>query len=127
MPEYLTPGVYIEEIERGPKPIEGVPTSTSAFLGETERGPIRPRQGTSFTEYNRWFGNVFKDGHYMPQAVSGCFDNGGKRLYVCRIVGEGVTTASKVFGDFTVSAAGPGAWGRNIWVKLEDGSTKDAA
>jgi len=125
MPEYLTPGVYIEEIERGPKPIEGVPTSTSAFLGETERGPIRPRLVTSFTEYNRWFGNVFADGRYMPQAVNGFFDNGGKRLYVCRIVGDGVTTASKVFGDFTVSAAGPGAWGRNVWVKFEDGSTKD--
>ena len=39
MPEYLAPGVYIEEIERGPKPIEGVATSTAAFLGETERGP----------------------------------------------------------------------------------------
>ena len=38
MPEYLHPGVYIEEIERGPRPIEGVPTSTAAFLGETERG-----------------------------------------------------------------------------------------
>ena len=40
MPEYLHPGVYIEEIERGPRPIEGVPTSTAAFLGEAERGPI---------------------------------------------------------------------------------------
>jgi Bacteriophage tail sheath protein len=125
MPEYLTPGVYIEEIERGPKPIEGVPTSTSAFLGETERGPIRPRLVTSFTEYNRWFGNVFKDARYMPHAVNGFFENGGKRLYVCRIVGDTVTTASRVFGDFTVSAAGPGAWGRNIWVKIENGSTKN--
>ena len=32
MPEYLHPGVYIEEIERGPKPIEGVPTSTAVLL-----------------------------------------------------------------------------------------------
>ena len=39
MPEYLAPGVYVEEIERGPKPIEGVATSTAAFLGATERGP----------------------------------------------------------------------------------------
>src|SRR6266851_1679964 len=126
MPEYLTPGVYIEEIERGPKPIEGVPTSTSAFLGETERGPIRPRLVTSFTEYNRWFGNVFKDGRYMPQAVNGFFENGGKRLYVCRIVGEEVTTANKTVGDFIVSAAGPGAWGNKVWLKFQDGSTIDA-
>ena len=39
MPEYLSPGVYIEEIERGPKPIEGVATSTAAFLGEVRRSP----------------------------------------------------------------------------------------
>ena len=47
MPEYLHPGVYIEEIERGPRPIEGVPTSTAAFLGEAERGPTTPRLVTS--------------------------------------------------------------------------------
>ena len=38
MAEYLSPGVYIEEIELGAKPIEGVSTSTAGFLGETERG-----------------------------------------------------------------------------------------
>jgi phage tail sheath protein FI len=43
MPPYGIPGVYIEENERGPRPIEVVPTSTTAFLGETERGPLRPR------------------------------------------------------------------------------------
>src|SRR4029453_3558691 len=111
MPEYLTPGVYIEEIERGPKPIEGVPTSTSAFLGETERGPIRPRLVTSYSEYLRWFGDVFADGRFMPEAASGFFDKGGKRLYVCRIVGQGATTANRTVGDFNVRATGPGAWG----------------
>ena len=124
MPEYLSPGVYVEEIERGPRPIEGVPTSTAAFLGETERGPLRPRLVTSYNDYTRWFGNVFADDLYMPHAASGFFDNGGKRLYVCRIVGDGATRASRVFGDFTVEAVGPGAWGRRIWVKFEDGSTK---
>jgi len=126
MPEYLTPGVYIEEIERGPRPIEGVPTSTAAFLGETERGPLRPKLVTSFTDYQRWFGNVFADGRYMPHAVNGFFENGGKRLYVSRIIGENATTASKVFGDFRVEAVGPGAWGRRVWVRIQDGSTKDA-
>lgn len=125
MPEYLTPGVYIEEIERGPRPIEGVPTSTAAFLGETERGPTRPRLVTSYNEYRRWFGGVFRDGQYMPHAVSGFFENGGQRLYVCRIVGEGATTASRTFGDFTVRAVGPGTWGNNIWIRIQDGSTKN--
>src|SRR5688572_32763187 len=99
MPEYLTPGVYIEEIERGPRPIEGVPTSTAAFLGPTQRGQLRPRLVTSYNEYRRWFGGVFRANVYMPYAVAGFFENGGKRLYVCRIVGDAVTTASLVVGD----------------------------
>ena len=124
MPEFVSPGVYIEELEQGPRPIEGVPTSTAGFLGETERGPLRPRLVTSFNDYAHWFGGVFADGRYMPHAVSGFFENGGKRLYVCRIVGCGATTASRAFGDFTVTAAGPGAWGRRVWVRIQDGSTR---
>ena len=79
MPEYLTPGVYIEEIERGPRPIEGVPTSTAAFLGETERGPIKPRLVTSYKDYLRWFGGVFGPNKFMPYAVNGFFENGGNQ------------------------------------------------
>jgi phage tail sheath protein FI len=126
MPEYLTPGVYIEEIERGPRPIEGVPTSTAAFLGETERGPVWPRLVTSYSEYTRLFGGVFAEGKYMPQAASGFFDNGGRRLYVCRIVKDvGVTAfASRDFGDFFVQAVGPGAWGKQVWAKIEPGTTR---
>ncbi len=126
MPEYLYPGVYIEEIERGPRPIEGVPTSTAAFLGETERGPLRPRLVTSYNEYKRWFGGTFRDDRHMPRAASGFFENGGKRLYVSRIVGNQAQTAFKTFGDFTVSAVGPGAWGGRVWVRIKPGSTKDA-
>ena len=66
MPEYLAPGVYVEEIERGPKPIEGVATSTAAFLGATERGPSRPRLVTSYSEYLRSFGDIFADAAYVP-------------------------------------------------------------
>lgn len=124
MPEYLTPGVYVEEIERGPRPIEGVPTSTAAFLGETERGPLRPRLVTSYNEYKRWFGSVFQQGRFMPHAVSGFFENGGKRVYVSRIVGDGVTTASRVVGAYTVRAVGPGAWGRRVWVRIRNASTE---
>ena len=87
MPEYLSPGVYIEEIERGPKPIEGVATSTAAFLGETQRGPLIPTLVTSYSEYLRLFGDIFDDDKYMPYAVKMFFDNGGRRCYVTRIVG----------------------------------------
>jgi phage tail sheath protein FI len=126
MPEYLHPGVYIEEIERGPRPIEGVPTSTAAFLGEAERGSITPRLITSYKDYLRWFGDVFDPNKFLPYAVSGFFENGGKRMYVCRLVGNNATTARAAFGnDFTVRAAGPGSWGTRVFAKIEDGTTKN--
>jgi phage tail sheath protein FI len=62
----------------------------------------------------------------MPQSVNGFFENGGKRLYVCRIVGKTATTARKVLGDFTLGASGPGVWGRRIWFRIQDPSTTGA-
>lgn len=128
MPEYLTPGVYIEEIEPGPRPIEGVPTSTSAFIGETERGPLRPTLLTSYTDYLRWFGGTFSlpgGDRYMPHAATGFFENGGKRLYGCRVVGDRATTATLQVGDFTVRAVGPGLWGTKVLVRIRESSTRD--
>lgn len=127
MPEYLHPGVYIEEIERGPRPIEGVPTSTAAFLGEAERGPIEPTLVTSYKDYQRWFGNVYARDKFLPYAASGFFENGGKRVYICRIVGKLAKSAEGNFGaNFAIRAAGPGTWGQRIFAKIQDSTTKDA-
>src|SRR6516162_8697801 len=125
MPQYFTPGVYVEEIERGPRPIEGVATSTAAFLGETERGPTLPRLVGSYNEYNRWFGGVFDATKFMPYAAFGFFDNGGRQLYVCRIVHRAAdeTTAARAFGQLAVDATGSGAWGNRIWVRVSDSTT----
>lgn len=124
MPEYLHPGVYIEEIERGPRPIEGVPTSTAALLGEAERGSTTPRLVTSYKDYQRWFGDVFDPIKFLPYAASGFFENGGKRAFIARLVGDASALASAVFGDFVVRAAGPGLWGNRVKVKISDGTTK---
>ena len=126
MPVYLTPGVYIEEIERGPRPIEGVPTSIAAFLGEAQRGPTKPILVTSYREYQRWFGGIFgPPDHYLPYAVNGFFENGGQDLYVCRIVGQTAVAATlAAFGDFTVNAVGAGTFGNQVWVAIEDSTTK---
>src|SRR5262245_29046196 len=126
MPEYLHPGVYIEEIERGPRPIEGVPTSTAAFLGEAERGSITPRLVTSYKDYLRWFGDVFDPNKFLPYAVNGFFENGGKRVFICRLVGDGAKRAEATFGDFLVRAAGHGLWGTRVKAKILDGTTKKA-
>ncbi|HLN83270.1 MAG TPA: phage tail sheath family protein, partial [Candidatus Binatia bacterium] len=86
MPEYLAPAVYVEEIDTGNKPIEGVSTSTAGMIGVTERGPAGvPILVTSYGEYVRWFGERlnradFGDHCYLPHAVDGFFTNGGKRV-----------------------------------------------
>lgn len=126
MPVYTYPGVYIEEIERGPVPIEGVPTSVAAFLGETERGPAEPRLVTSYKEYQRWFGGVFDDNKFLPFAVSGFFENGGTELYVCRIVGNASVAAQASFGDFAIRAGGRGSWGNRVFAKIEGSTTTKA-
>src|SRR5947208_4912839 len=96
MPEYLAPGVYVEEIDTGNKPIEGVSTSTAGAVGVTERGPVNvPILVTSYGEYVRWFGERLTpldyanggDLHcFLPHGVEGFFTNGGKRLFVVRVL-----------------------------------------
>ncbi|SPH23940.1 Putative prophage major tail sheath protein [Defluviimonas aquaemixtae] len=123
MPEYLAPGVFIEEIERGPKPIEGVATSTVAFLGECERGPLRPRLVTGYGEFLRLFGDVFADDKYLPFGVKAFFDNGGRRCYISRIVGDGAATAELDDSGYTIRANGPGAAGNRIWARVLPATT----
>ena len=103
MPEYLSPGVYVEEIEIGGKPIEGVSTSTAGFLGETERGPADLRLITGFGQYQRLYGkHAWKTQQekahksYLPYAIEGFFANGGKRCFVGRIVSGNSAKASAV-------------------------------
>lgn len=122
MPEYLSPGVYIEEFEIGARPIEGVSTSTAGFLGETQRGPTKPRLITSWLNFQRVYGSYFKvDGRtpYLPYAVEGFFSNGGKRCYIGRITpgDAGLASGNLQSGGsdaLTVEALGEGPWGSNI-------------
>jgi uncharacterized protein len=123
MPQYQHPGVYIEEIERGPRPIDGVDTSTAAFLGETERGPTKPKLVTSYNDYKRWFGGVFDANKYMPYAVSGFFENGGSEVFVSRIVANPAQAATATFGDLIVNAVGPGPFGNRIFVEIKPSTT----
>jgi hypothetical protein len=125
MPEYLTPGVYIEEIEIGAKPIEGVSTSTAAMIGLTERGPTDPRLVTSFPEYKRLFGAFFGDTQFMPYAVDGFFGNGGKRCYIARIVDkENAATATITVGSVIINAVGEGVWGNRVLFRVKAASTE---
>jgi len=126
MPEYLSPGVYVEEFEIGGKPIEGVSTSTVGFLGETERGPTTPRLITSWTQFQRIYGSYFNvNGNtpFLPYAVDGFFANGGRRCFVCRITsGKAATAQLPLDGALTVKAVGEGLWGNNIAVRVGEGT-----
>lgn len=106
MPEYLTPGVYIEEIELGPRPIEGVSTSVGGFVGPTRYGPLagEPELLTSFADFERIYGGfenlefesadtarteLESQHNYMWHAARAFFENGGLRLYIARIYEQG--------------------------------------
>lgn len=117
---YQTPGVYIEEFERGPRPIEGLSTSDAAFLGETERGPTKPYLVTSILDYQRMFGGVVGTNKFMPDAIKGFFDNGGQRCYVTRIVDlENAIDASLQITDrLILRARGEGSWGNRVFVRV---------
>lgn len=99
MPEYLSPGVYVEEIDAGPKPIEGVGTAMPVFVGFTEKAELvrevagervvedilgRPQLVTNWTQFLQRFGE-FVEGAYLPDAVYGYFQNGGSRCYVVSV------------------------------------------
>jgi uncharacterized protein len=91
MPTYLHPGVYIEEIPSGAKTIEGVGTSTAAFIGYTTRGPLdTPLLLLNFDDYRRRYGGI-RDlgagdfGDAMGFSVAAFFQNGGTKAYVVRL------------------------------------------
>jgi phage tail sheath protein FI len=122
MPDYLYPGVYVEEVDTGNKPIEGVSTSIVGFLGVAERGPLEPTLITCFSDFTNAFGSYVKDAngvdHYLAYAVEGFFQNQGQLCWVMRVAAN-TTPASLTSSDggTQVSAVGPGAWGNNIAVQ----------
>ena len=94
MPEYLAPGVYLEEVAFRSHSIPGVSTSTTGFVGPTRFGPIglRPEVITSLGEFERIYGDGgqidFSDAchmdNYLWHAARAFFTEGGRRLYIAR-------------------------------------------
>ncbi|PSL53149.1 hypothetical protein B0I31_110242 [Saccharothrix carnea] len=88
MPTYLSPGVYVEEVEAGARPIEGVGTAVAAFVGFAARGPFNtPTLVSNWAQFTQVFGDFVPD-CYLAQSVYGYFLNGGSNCYVVRIGGE---------------------------------------
>ena len=126
MPEYFSPGVYVEEYDNGPRAIEGVGTSTAGFVGLAEKGPVAgaPSLCTNFKDFTRQFGGFLSEftyGEYrfLANSVEQFFVNGGTRCYVSRVVPEDAKCAEITAGSLTVKAVNPGKWGNRIQVTLE--------
>src|SRR3546814_4719517 len=124
MPEYLAPGVYIEEVSSGLRPIEGVSTSNAGFAGGTARGPMDVRLVTSFPEFERLYGGVIDTNiSFLPFAVRGFFENGGRRAFVARAYSPDTGQAdlgTAAIGDLTLTAIGPGDWPQRVRIRSEE-------
>ena len=146
MAEYLHPGVYVQEVPSAVKPIEGASTSTAAFVGLTDKGPVPgtllptgspayPGMITSFTDYTRRYGG-FRTDSFLTYAVQAFFQNGGQRLYIVRVLpppptptsppGPTPAVASATIGAggaaLHISAANQGQWGNKIWIQIAPSS-----
>jgi phage tail sheath protein FI len=108
MPTYLSPGVYVEELEAGSRPIEGVGTAVAAFVGLAERGPLNvPTLVTNWSQFTQVFGD-FVEGSYLAHAVYGYFQNGGGACFVVRVGGDGsaaVGSARRLAGALPASGS----------------------
>lgn len=88
MPQMHTPGVYLPEIGAPPAPVD-VPTSITAFVGRTVRGPVRePVAVNSWAEYETTFGGL-DEASGVSWQVRAYFDNGGAQALVVRLVSAG--------------------------------------
>src|SRR5919202_7144615 len=93
MPNYLTPGVYVEEVPAANKPIEGVGTSIAAFVGLAPGGPVNtPMRLSNWTQFAKIYGDPsnpdngpFMEGAYLAHAVYGFFQNGGNLCWIVRV------------------------------------------
>jgi phage tail sheath protein FI len=130
MPNYLSPGVYVEEVEAGSRPIEGVGTAVAAFVGLAARGPANtPILVTNWNQFTATFGE-FVEGSYLAHAVYGYFLNGGGAAYVVRVGADGVmptATAELPAAEggkpaFRVAALEAGTAGNDISVDVEPAS-----
>jgi len=146
---YYTPGVYIEEVNSGPRPIQGVGTSVAAFIGITEKAEQPTEDGyttesllskakliTNITQYEKHFGGLSENA-YLPYAVRGFFENGGVTCWVISIHALNALSAQTLLfaanGDgstpdpkkptLLIHAKEGGPLGENIKVWVEEGDT----
>ncbi len=135
MAEYLSPGVYVEEFDSGPTPMQGVGTGTGGFIGVAEKGPSigAPVFVTGPADFTRKFGGYlhgteFGDYRFLAHAVNHFFANGGSKAFVMRVVPPDATIAKAKClegkeGTIEISARNEGSWGNSVTVSFEASSS----
>jgi hypothetical protein len=132
MPNYLSPGVYVEEVQAASRPIEGAGTAIAAFVGLAQRGPANtPVMVTNWSQFVASFGD-FMEGSYLAHSVYGFFLNGGTTAYIVRIGAEGSgapsarlelpSSTDKAQAAFRVVALEAGGAGNEIKVEVGEPS-----
>jgi len=125
------PGVYVEEVSSGIRPIESASTSTAAFVGLSEKGPDdEALRVTSWTEFQRHYGSYITGG-YLAHSVFQFFNNGGRQCYIVRITRSDAASANVTVQNratvpvngLVFSAKNKGAWGNFLYLQIEDGSS----
>ena len=128
------PGVYVQEVSSGVRPITIASTSTTAFVGISTKGSTTEAVRIfSFSEFEKLYG-TFRSDSYLAHAVFQYFNNGGSICYIVRVAGTGAAAAEMVMHDrgttlqqtLTLSAASPGVWGNELEIEITNG-TSDAA
>jgi phage tail sheath protein FI len=147
VPNYLAPGVYVEETSFRAPSIQGVGTSTAAFVGPTLTGPTSgiPELLTSFGDFESIFGGFDnlalvgnaadpKNTNYLALSVKGFFDNGGSELYISRVFAPkgadaGVArSGAPADGTVVVTSRFPGSFGNEtVTVDLIATATKSVS
>ncbi len=136
--ERLHPGVYVEEVSSGIRPIEGVGTSTTAFVGVAARGvPEQASLITSFDEYRRFYGGVLAgEAGFMPLAVQAFFETGGRRAYAVRVLPADASVAEQdapvaarfaplvgtAAPSLSFRARGAGSWASTLRISISAGT-----
>ncbi|MEI9971337.1 MAG: phage tail sheath subtilisin-like domain-containing protein [Ignavibacteriota bacterium] len=129
MPTLTYPGVYVQEISSGVRPIATASTSTAAFVGLAQMGPNQPTRVTNWTEFQRYYGSFISDG-YLAQSVLQFFNNGGQQCYIVRVTRSDAATADVTVQNRAAaatdgvrfSAKNAGVWGNSLYLQIENGT-----
>ena len=130
------PGVYVEEVPSGVRPLEGAGTSTAAFFGVAEKGTIdNPQKIFNVTEFRRNYGGFLAD-QYLAHSVFQFFNNGGTQCYITRLA-SGAIAASIAINDrrspaqaktaITITTVSKGTWSNKLKVKIKSTTSQDTA